>query len=491
MKKQPGGFYVAEIKRSYKDRVYVTYLLRRVYREDGKVKQQTLGNLTHLPLATIRLLRESLRGRRLVPVDVALEIVRTRPHGHVAAVRAMLHQLGLPEILAPRPSFQRNLVEALIVSRILRPQAKLATVRWWATTTLAEDLGLEGATKDDVYFALDWLLARQARIEARLARRHLSEHSLVLYDITSTYYEGSHCPLAAFGHNRDGKRGKRQIVFGIVTDGQGRPVAVEVYRGNTSDPKTVGDQVHKIRERFGLRYVVLVGDRGMLTQARIEALKGMEGMAWISALRAPALRQLMDQGLIQPALFDERDLAEITSPDYPGERLIVCRNPYLAEERRRTREELLAATEAALARLARRVAAGRLKRPEKIGEAVGRILAKSKMGTHFRCEVGPGRFAYRRDPASIEQEAALDGFYVIRTSVPAEVLSAEDVVLGYKRLSHAERLIRTIKTVVTKVRPIHHWTEDRVRAHIFLCVLASYVEWHLREAWAPFLFDDE
>ena len=491
MAKHEGGLYVAEIKRRYKDRVYVTHLLRRVYRENGQVKQQTLGNLSHLPPEAIEAVRASLRGQRLVPVEQAVEVVKTRPHGHVAAVRAMLRKLGLHEILDPRPSFQRDLVEALIVSRILHPQPKLPTVSWWATTTLAEDLGLEGATKDDVYFALDWLLARQARIEARLARRHLSERSLVLYDVTSTYYEGSHCPLATFGHNRDGKRGKRQIVFGITTDREGRPVAVQVYRGNTADPKTVADEVHKLRERFGLRTVILVGDRGMLTQARIEALKEIEGMAWISALRAPALRQLMDQGLLQPSLFDQQDLAEITSPDYPGERLVVCRNPYLAEERRRKRQELLDAMEAELARLARRVAAGRLKRREKIGEALGRILEKHKMGKHFRCEVGEGRFAYRRDTASIEQEAALDGFYVIRTSVPAAELSAPEVVLAYKSLSHVERLIRSIKSVVTKVRPIHHWTEDRVRAHIFLCVLASYVEWHLREAWASFLFEDE
>jgi len=482
---------VAEIHRKYKDRVYTTYLLRRSYRQHGQVKQQTLGNLSHLPPQTIRLVRESLKGVAFVPLEQRMEITRSRHHGHVAAVRAMLRQLKLHRLIDPEPSRWRDLVEAMIVARVVEPDTKLATCRWWHATTLPEDLGSTDATQDELYAAMDWLVARQDRIERRLARRHLSDEGLVLYDVTSTSYEGSHCPLARFGHSRDGKRGKRQIVFGLVTDGQGRPVALEVYAGNTADPHTVSDQVYKLKARFGLRRVVLAADRGMLTSVRLEELKKLEGLDWISALRAPAIRRLMDQEIIQPSLFDERDLMEVRSPEFPGERLVVCRNPCLAEERRRKREELVLATEKLLERLARRVAAGRLKRREKIGQALGRVINRYEVAKHFCCEINEGRFTWRRDEESIRREAALDGFYVLRTSVPSEAMPAVAVVAGYKSLSHVERAFRTYKSVDLRVRPIHHRLEDRVRAHIFLCMLAYYVEWHLREAWAPLLFDDE
>ena len=491
MKKELTGFYVAEIKRKYKDREYVAYLLRRSYRQGGKVKQQTLGNLSHLPLETIEVIRRSLRGQTFVPVDEGIEIVRSQAHGHVSAIRAMLRKLELHEIIDPRPSRMRDLVEAMIVSRIAAPRTKLATVRSWHTTTLPEDLGIEDATEDDLYEAMDWLLKRQERIETKLAKRHLHNGTLVLYDVSSGYVEGTKCPLAAFGYNCDGKKGKRRIVYGLMIDASGRPLGIEVYAGNTVDSGTVTDRVKQLKDRFGLAHVVLTGDRGMLTQARIDELKKIGGIDWISALRAPDIRKLAEKDLIQPSLFDEHDLVEICSPDFPGERLIVCRNPFLQEDRARTREELLKATEKDLDQIERRVAAGRLLRKEKIGMAVGRVLNKYKVGKHFQIDIDEGRFSYCRKHAAIEREAALDGIYVIRTSVPAEKMTSEEAVLSYKSLSRAERAFRTLKSVDPKIRPIHHWTEERVRSHIFLCMLAYYVEWHLREAWKPMLFDDE
>jgi hypothetical protein len=489
--KERGSVYIAEIKRKYKDKVYTTYLLRRSYREDGKVKQQTLANLTPLPVEAIHLLRGVLRGQSYIPQDQAMEIVATRSYGHVAAIRAMVDRLGLAELIDPHPSFDRDLVVAMIVARVAEPLTKLATTRWWQTTTLADEPDIAGANEDHLYAALDWLIDRQPRIEAGLARRHLSEGGLVLYDLSSSYVEGSHCSLAARGHNRDGKAGKLQINYGLMTDADGRPVAVEVFPGNTGDPQTVDIQVEKLKTRFRLRHVVLAGDRGMLTSARIEALKQIGGIDWISALRAKEIQGLVVEGVLQPSLFDQQDLMEITSERFPDERLIVCRNPLLAEDRARTRRELLEATEKLLERLAKRVQSGRLKRQEKIGEALGRIKNRFKMAKHFECTVGEGQFSYRRREENIRREAELDGFYVVRTSVPAEQLPADQAVLGYKRLSHAERAFRTLKSIDLRVRPIHHWAEPRVRAHIFLCMLAYYVEWHLRQAWRPFLFDDE
>ena len=483
MDKSHGSVYVAEIKRKYKDKTYTTFLLRRSYRENGKVKQQTLGNLTALPPEAITLLRGVLHGQRYLPEHEGIEIVSSRAHGHVAAVRAMAQRLDLDRLLDPAPSPERDLVMAMIVARVVEPHTKLATTRWWQTTSLVTDPVVAQAAEDHLYGALDWLVARQDRIELGLARRHLAEGGLVLYDLTSSYVEGTHCPLAARGYNRDGKQGRLQVNYGLIVDAQGRPVAVEVYRGNTSDPKTVQTQVDKLKRRFGLGHVVLAGDRGMLTSARIAELRATEGIDWISALRAKEIQSLTSAGTISPSLFDQRDLAEVTSPDFPGERLIVCRNPLLAEERARTREALLAATEQLLDKLAKRVTSGRLKQAQKISEALGRIKNRFKMSKHFDCTVAEGQFSYQRKSDGIQREAATDGLYVVRTSVKADSLSTEQAVLSYKQLSKAERAFRTLKSVDLRVRPIHHWTAERVRAHILLCMLAYYVEWHLREAW--------
>ncbi len=491
MTKKYSGLYLAEINKNYKDKVYTSYLVRRSYRVGKKVKQETLANVSKLPPEIIELIKYALKGTEFVPAEEGFEILTSKSHGHAAAVRGMLRKLGLHEIIASRPSKERDLIEALVVARVLKPQTKLATTRWWHTTTLPQLLDVEDADENDIYDAMDWLCDRQKFIEKKLASRHLQEGGLVLYDVTSSYYEGSHCPLAAFGYNRDGKKGKRQVVYGLMTDKRGCPVAVDVYRGNTADPATVADQVHRLKERFGLNRVVLVGDRGLLTSAQIDKLKGTRGIDWISALRSDAIKNLAQQQLIQPSIFDERNMAEITSPDYPGERLVVCYNPLLAAERRRTRCDLLHSTEQLLDGLVRRVQAGRLKKKEKIGQQLGRKLNRYKMGKHFECEIEEGSFSYRRREESIAEEEVLDGIYVLRTSVPAGKLPAEEVVTGYKSLSQAERAFRTLKSVDLRVRPIHHRVPDRVRSHILLCMLAYYVEWHLRRAWRAHLFDDE
>ena len=490
-KQQGASMHVAEIRSRRGDKEYVTHLLRRTYRENGKVKQQTLANLSALPPDAIAVLRALLRGTAFVPLDQGLEIVRSLRHGDVACALAMTRRLDLANLLDPAPSRMRSLALALIALRVVDPRSKLATSRVWTTTTLPEDLGIQDVTEDDLYAAMDWLLERQDRIEAALAKRHLAQGGLVLYDLTSTYVEGSHCPLARFGYNRDKKRGKRQIEYGLLTDGRGVPVAVEVFSGNTADPKTVKSQVDKLRKGFKLERVVLVGDRGMLTSARIEALRKEGGMDWISSLRAPQIRMLVDQGAIQLRLFDERDLAEVRSPEFPGERLVVCKNPALAQERARKRRELLAATEEHLAMVARQVAEGRLKDEGRIGERVGRVIDRYKMQKHFGWKVTDGKLVYWRDEAAIEAEARLDGLYVIRTSVGEEKLTTEQAVVAYKSLSRVERAFRTLKSVDLRVRPIHHYSEDRVRAHVLLCMLGYYVEWHLREAWAPLLYTDE
>lgn len=452
MDKKRKGLYLAEIKRKYKDKVYHTYLLRRSYREGGKVKQQTIANLTLLPDATREIIRESLQGRIFVPVEEAIEITRSRTHGHVAAVRKMFQDLSLDELICAQPCRERDLVEAMIVARIINPQTKLATTRWWHTTTLPEELRVADADEDELYAAMDWLVQRQSNIETKLAQRHLGEEGLVLYDVSSSYYEGSHCTLTTYGHNRDKKKGKKQIVYGLMTDDEGRPISIQVYPGSTSDPKMVDDQINKLKICFGVEHFVLAGDRGMLTQGRIDKLKELGGIDWVSALRAPSIKRLVEQGVLQLSLFDERDLIEISSPDYPGERLMVCRNPYLAEDRARTRRELLAATEQNLAKLTKRVAAGRLKQEAKIGEALGRVANKYKMAKHFEFTVGEGRFSYKRNEESIAAEAALDGFYVIRTSVEKEKWAPEKVVLSYKSLSRVERAFRTLKGVDLKIR---------------------------------------
>jgi len=489
MARRGQAVHVATTRRHYKGRVYETHLLRRTYREGGKVKTETVGNISHLPPELIDLVRRGLRGERFLSAD-GLELRRSTPHGHVVAVLGQLRALGLEALLDPRRSRQRDLVVAMIVARLLVPDSKLATTRRWTHSTLAASLGVSDATEDELYGAMDWLLARQARIEARLAARHLEPGGLVLYDLSSSYVEGRHCPLAKLGYSRDGKRGTLQIEYGLITDPEGRPVAVEVVPGNTGDPATVPAAVEKLRVRFGLTDVVLVGDRGMLTSAQIETLRA-SGLDWISALRSPAIRGLVEGGTLQLGLFDERDLAEITSPDFPGERLVVCRNPLLRAERARKREDLLAATEALLAPLVARVEAGTLRGADRIGLAVGRVIDRHKMAKHFVLDIGDDRLAVTRRAPEIAAEAALDGLYVLRTSVSAERLDTPGVVRAYKLLVRVERAFRAFKAVDLAVRPIHHYTADRVRAHVLLCMLAYYVQWHLERAWAPLLFRDE
>lgn len=470
-----------------------TYLLRESYRENGKVKNRTLANLSALPLEQIELLGRVLQGESLVPAGDAFRVIRSLPHGHVQAVLAMLRRLGLESLIASRPCRERDLVVAMIVQRILYPSSKLAATRLWETTTLAEELGVGGTDVDELYAALDWLLARQKRVENKLAKRPLREGTRVLYDVSSSSYFGHTCLLARLGHNRDGRRDLPCIVYGVLTDAQGRPLSVEVYPGNTGDPTTVPDQVEKLRGRFGLKRVVLVGDRGMLTQAQIDALRQRPGLGWLSALRPEAIRKLIEKGCLERSLFDERSLAEIASPDFPGERLVACFNPLLEERRRRKRESLLAATEKQFARIAAEVARRRKKPLTKaeIGVKTGKVLNKYKVGKHFALTIEDGHFSWRRKQAEIEEEAALDGIYVIRSSEPAEELSADDAVRSYKRLADVEQAFRTLKGLELLVRPIHHRVDGRVRAHLFVCLLAYYVQWHLKRAWAPLLFADE
>lgn len=483
--------HVARVRKVHKGKEYVSVLLRQSYREGGRVKHRTLASLTSLPPAAVEALDRTLRGEMLVPAGgTGLRIVGSLPHGHVAAVLAMLRALGLERLLERRPSRRRDLAVALIVARILEPASKLATAHGLSTTTLAAELAVEGATEDELYETLDWLRARQSALERALARRHLGPGTPALLDVSSTWMEGRCCPLATHGYSRDHRPDRPQVVFGLTTDVEGRPLAVEAFAGNTADPATLEAQLDKMRAA-GLDEVILVGDRGMLTSARIERLREIGGIDWVSALRAPAIRSLVAEGHLQLSLFDERDLVEINSPDFPGERLVVCRNPVLAAERTRKRDELLDATEADLSRIAASVAAGRLVREAAIGLAVGRVRDRHKMAKHFILDIGEGRFAFRRDQAAIAAEGALDGLYVIRTSVGRERLATPDVVLAYKRLSGVERDFRVFKTSGLEVRPVRHWREDRVRAHLFLCLLAAYVRWHLERAWAPLLFRDE
>jgi hypothetical protein len=493
MSSRNGPVHVATITRRYKGRVYRTHLLRRSYRQGNKVLHETLGNLSHLPPATVELVRRSLKGETFVSSDEAFRTLRTVPHGHVEAVLKMIGKLGLESVLGAKPSRQRDLVLAMLVQRILFPCSKLATTRDWHTTTLAAELNVAEASEEDLYAALDWLLARQRAVEGKLAARHLREGGLVLYDVSSSYYEGRTCPLARYGHDRDGKTGRPIIVYGLLTDAQGRPVAVEVYAGNTGDPTTVPDQVDKLRGRFGLSRVVLAGDRGMLTQTQIEHLKEHPGLGWISCLRSGAIRPLLDDGRLSRSLFDQRNLAEISAPEFPGERLIACYNPLLAEQRRQRREELLAATERELVRLAAEVAR-RTKKPlgkAEIALKAGKSIGRYKMAKHFVLAIEEGVFQYRRDEASIERERQLDGIYVVRTGEPARRLSAPDAVRGYKRLADVEQAFRSLKSADLRVRPIYHRVENRVRAHVFLCMLAYYVQWHLKRAWEPLLFEEE
>ena len=471
-------------------------LLRESFRQDGKVHNRTLANLSRWPPPKIAALRQVLQGRAPAFSADSLQILRALPHGHVAAVLGSLRQLGLEAILDHAPSKARNLALALIAARLLDPRSKLATARTLHPDTLGSSLrsqlGIKTASEDDLYRAMDWLLERQADVETQLARKHLGEGGLVLYDLTSTYFEGRHCPLARLGHSRDDKSGHRQIVFGLLTGVTGCPVAVEVWEGNTADPKTVNAQIKKLRQRFGFQRLVLVGDRGMITSARLRDDFADSGIGWITALRSTSIQKLAAAGLLQRSLFDRVDLAEISHPDYPGERLMVCFNPLLNEERDRKRSELLAATEKALEKIA--AATQRAKRPLRgrsaIGLRVGRVLGRYKMGKHYRIRIEEDAFHYARKPESIEREKNLDGIYVIRTNVAAQSLAAAEVVRSYKQLSGVERAFRSLKTVDLQVRPIHHRLPDRVRAHVFMCMLAYYVEWHMRQKLAPLLFDD-
>jgi len=484
---------VATTSRTYKGKLYQTHLLRRTFRVGAQVKHETLGNISHLPPDLVELIRRALAGEKFLPATQAFVVERNLPHGHVEAVLGALRRLGLDSLLASQPSRQRDLALAMIVERLLDPCSKLATTRLWHTSTWAEELNVADATEDDLYQAMDWLLARQARVEKKLAARHLRDGALVLYDVSSSYYEGRTCPLARFGHDRDGKRGLPIIVYGLLTDAEGRPVAVHVYPGNTGDPSTVPDQVERLRRRFGLARVVLVGDRGMLTETQIGKLREHPGLGWISALRGPAIRALVESGSLQLSLFDQQNLAEIRSPEYPGERLVACFNPLLAEERRRKRQELIEATEKDLEKIAVEVKR-RTRTP--LGEAeialkAGRVLNRFKVGKHFSLTIADGGFRWSRREESIRREAELDGVYVVRTSEPKSRCSAEDTVRRYKSLAQVERAFRSLKGIDLQIRPIHHRTENHVRAHIFLCMLAYYVQWHMRRALAPLLFDDE
>ena len=477
-------------RRHYKDKVYETVLLRRSYREGGKVKTETLANLSHLPPEAIAAVRASLAGQTLVAASEGFEVERSLPHGHVAAVCAMARELGLAKLLGPACA-ERDLALALVVARACQPASKLATTRWWASTTLGPDLGVEGASTDDVYAAMDWLFSRQGDIEVALARRHLAPGGRVLYDLSSSWVEGSCCPLAKRGYSRDGKTGKAQIEYGLTCDPEGRPVAVEVFAGNTADPAAFISAAQAVRERFGLTDVVMVGDRGMITSARIAALKAVGGLGWLTSLRAPSIAALATSGALQMSLFDEVNLAEITHPDYPGERLICCRNPLLAAERARKRGELLTATEQLLAPILAAVAAGRLAGADKIGLKIGKVIDKYKMAKHLHLSITDTTVTLTRNHNRITAEAALDGIYVLRTSVPATDLDTPAVINAYKNLSKVERDFRSIKTDDLDLRPIHHRLDDRVRAHVLICMLAAYLTWHLRQALAPLTFTDE
>jgi transposase len=493
MRDPSAAIHVAKIVRKHNGKTYVSYLLRQSYRQDGKVKHRTLGNLSHLPERLIDIVRRSLQGESFVTAGEAFRTVATKPHGHVEAVLATFGKLDLENVIATKPSRQRSLILALIAQRILFPCSKLATTRHWQTTTLAEELAVADADSKQVYAAMDWLLARQQDIEKKLAQRHLAEGVVVLYDVSSSYYEGHTCPLACYGHDRDGKKGLPIIVYGLLADARGRPVALDVYPGNTADPATVPDQVEKVRQRFGLARVVLVGDRGMLTQTRIDTLQEYPGLGWVSALRSESIRELIDKGILGRSQFDRVNLAEISSPDFPGERLLACYNPLLAGQRHAKRQRLLTATEQLLGKLAAEVQ----RRTEKpltavaIGLKAGKVIGRYKMAKHFRLHIADSSFAWSRDEAAITREEQLDGIYVIRTSEPETTFAPADCVRTYKSLSLVEQAFRCLKGLDLLVRPIHHRVDPRVRAHLFLCMLAYYVEWHMRNALRPLLFADE
>ncbi len=483
--------HVATTRRRHGDREYTTTLLRQSYREEGKVRHRTLANLSHLPQETVELVRASLQGTSFVPAGEALVTVRSLPHGDVAAVWGLAEELGFKELLGP-PCRERDLALALICSQVVEPSSKAAYATWWQDRTLGVDLAIAGAHTDEAYEAMDWLLARKERIEQALVARHLKDGALVCYDLSSSWVEGRHNELAAFGHSRDAKRGKRQIEYGVVATTEGLPCAIEVFPANTSDPKSFETIVEVVWDRFGLERVCFVGDRGMITSARVEALRGKGGVDWVTALRATEIKALVASGTIQPTLFDEVNLCEISHPDYEGERLVACRNPFLAQERARKRDDLLKATEANLKKVKASVEAGRLRDPGKIGLRAGRVVNRHKMAKHFSLEIAEGHFAFSRKEEAIAREAELDGIYVIRTSLGEERMPAGEVVRTYKSLSNLERnCFQHMKTVDVEIRPIRHRLADRVRAHSFICMLGAHLTWHLRRAWAPLTFTDE
>ena len=467
-----------------------TVLLRESFREGAKVGKRTLANLSSLSASQIESIRAVLRGEPLCPVTERFEVIASRAHGHVQAVAAAMQRLDFASLVAAKPCRERDLVLAMIASRIVAPHTKLATTRQWHTTTLADDFGVANANEDDLYAAMDWLLLRQDAIQKKLATRHLHTDGLVLYDLSSSYFEGSTCPLAKLGYSRDGKKGLLQVNYGLLTDARGCPVAVSVHEGNTADSKTFMPEVERLRDQFGIERMVMVGDRGMISQKAINEMQAIEGIGWITALKSASIRALVEQGQLQLGLFDERNLAELSSPDYPDERLVACRNPELAKLRAYKREELLAATERNLGKVKTRVDSGKLNGQDTIGVQVGRVVNQYKVAKHFTLAIGDTTFTFGRKLDSIAAEAALDGLYIIRTSVPAAAMDAPDCVRNYKSLAQVERAFRSLKTMDLKIRPIHHRTADRVRAHIFLCMLAYYVEWHLREAWRELMFAD-
>jgi transposase len=485
-----GTAHVVTTRRTYKDKVYCTHLLRRSYREGGTVKNETLGNLSHLPDELIEIIRRSLQGETFIPAAQAFEISRSRPHGHVQAVALAMQRLNMSSLIASKPCRERDLVLAMLASRIIDPAPKLATTRLWHTSTLAEEFGVADASEDDLYAAMDWLLARQNTIQKKLASRHLREGALVLYDLSSSYFEGSTCPLAKRGYSRDRKSGTLQVNYGLLTDARGCPVAVSVHEGNTADSVTFMPAVRKLRDDFGIERMVMVGDRGMVSQKAIDEMRESDGIGWITALKSVSIRALVEQGHLQMGLFDQRNLLEIASPDYPGERLMACRNEALAKLRAYKREDLLNATERSLVEIKARVEAGKLSGKDNIGVKVGKVINKYKVAKHFELNIDDAALAWTRRADSIASEAALDGLYIIRTSLLAEQMDAATCVRNYKALANVERAFRSIKTIDLKVRPIHHRLADRVRAHIFLCTLAYYVEWHLREAWRELMFAD-
>ena len=497
MPRRSGAVHVATTRRKVGDRVYESHLLRRSVRIDGKVRHETLGNVSHLPAELRELVRRALKGETFVPANEALECVRSLPHGHVAAVLGTMDRLGLPALLAHRPSAERARVLAMVAARVLQPSSKLALARGLdprsCSSTLPSMLGVEGSTANDLYAALDWLHERQKRVEDKLARRHLKDGCFVLYDLTSTYFEGRTCPLAHYGYSRDGKKQKRQIVVGLLTTKEGCPVSVEVFEGQTSDATTVAKQIDTLRKRWGLTRVVLVGDRGVLTSARIrEDLSTHEGMGWVTALRNPQIRSLVASRAVTPSLFDERNLVEIQSPDFPGERLVACRNPLLADERARKRQALLLATEAKFEAIRQATLRPQraLKGAVRIARRVAKVEDRFQVAKLFRQQITDTGFSYERDNEKIAQEEALDGIYIIRARVPDAEMSAEEVVSAYKGLAVVERAFRCLKSVTLHLRPIHHRKDNRVRSHVFACAMAYYVEWHMRRSLAPFLFED-